>query len=40
MYVQISKNKLIELFIEVDDLFKAYLACRKSVGDAPKKPTT
>lgn len=39
MNVQISEIKLIELFIEVDDLFNAYLEYRKSIGDAPRKPT-
>ena len=39
MNVQISEIKLIELFIEVDDLFKAYHEYRKSIGKAPRKPT-
>ena len=37
MNVQISEIKLIELFVEVDDLFNAYIGYRKSIGDAPKK---
>lgn len=39
MNVQFSEIKLIELFIEVDDLFNAYLEYRKSIGKAHRRPT-
>jgi len=32
MDIQFTENKLIELFIEVDDLYKSYIAYRQQVG--------
>ncbi len=32
MNVQFTENKLIELFIEVDDLYKAFIAYQKKEG--------
>ena len=39
MNVQFTENKLIELFIEVDDLYKAYVEYQKQIGFVPKKRT-
>lgn len=40
MNVQFTENKLIALFIDIDDLFKAYQHYQKSQGHMPKKPTS
>ncbi len=39
MDIQFTENKLIELFIEVDDLFKAYKEYKKKQGDPFKTKT-
>jgi len=39
MNVQFTEIKLIELFVEVDDLYNAFVEYRKNLGICPRKPT-
>jgi len=39
MEVQFTENKLIRLFIDIDDLYKSYLLFLKSKGGHQKQPT-
>lgn len=38
MDVQITENKLIELFVDIDDLHKSYMAYRHCIGNPVKLP--
>jgi len=39
MDVQFTEIKLIELFVDIDDLYMAYVEYKKSIGEPPANPT-